>query len=289
VPLIASVFIPGLKVAEMMVQGKVPGIVFPESLLNRMRQEQTAPDKGEEARLLRGAKMVALLKQMGYAGVHLGGNNLDFGKTAFLLDQADSFARSADLEELRREVDFPAPAAWYLYPESGRQLERPRTALAAPALYRINQQIHDSAFKPEGFLFPLARFISLRSDPHRQIRRLYTSCERLLKAILFRCRMCGDCTLAESNYLCPQSGCPKKMINGPCGGSLHGFCEVYPEERLCFWVRVHDRHPTSSPKTLSRRFPPLPPKDWAQQGSSSWLNYFTGRDHNKLGSKSSKP
>ncbi len=289
VPLIASVFIPGLKVAEMMVQGRVPGIVFPESLLNRMRQEQTAQDKGEEARLLRGAKMVALLKQMGYDGVHLGGNNLDFSKIAFLLDQADSLTRSADLEELRREVDFPAPATWYLYPESGRQLERPRTALTAPILYRINQQIHDSAFKPEGFLFPLARFISLRSDPHRQIRRLYTSCERLLKAILFRCRMCGDCTLAESNYLCPQSGCPKKMINGPCGGSLHGFCEVYPEERLCFWVKVYQRHPVSSPKELSLRFPPLPPKDWAQQGSSSWLNYFTGRDHNKLGSESTRP
>ena len=289
VPLIASVFIPGIKVAEMMVQGKVPGIVFPESLLNRMRQEKTAQDKGEEARLLRGAKMVAVLKHMGYAGVHLGGNNLDFSKIAFLLDEADSYARTTDLEELRQEVDFPAPASWYLFPKSGRQLDRPRSSIAAPALYHINQQIHDSAFKPEGLLFPLARAISLRADPHRVMRRLYTTCERLVKTILFRCRMCGDCTLAESNYLCPQSGCPKKMINGPCGGSLHGFCEVYPGERLCFWVKVYQRHPFSSPKKLSLRFPPLPPKDWALQGSSSWLNYFTGRDHKKLGSESSKP
>ena len=101
--------------------------------------------------------------------------------------------------------------------------------------------------------------------------------------------MCGDCTLAESNYLCPQSGCPKKMINGPCGGSLHGYCEVYPGERLCFWVKVYNRHPISSPQKMSLRFSPLPPKDWALQGSSSWLNYFSGRDHNKLGSESSKP
>jgi len=289
VPLIASVFIPGMKVAELMVQGKVPGILFPQSLLNRMRQEKTAQDKGEEARLLRGAKMLAVLKHMGYAGVHLGGNNLDFSKIAFLLDQADSFTKTANMEEIMQEVDFPNPSTWYLFPESGRQRAKTRKAIVAPALYHINQQIHDCAFKPEGFLFPMARAISLRADPLRQIRRLYTTCERLIKALLFRCRMCGDCTLAESNYLCPQSGCPKKMINGPCGGSLHGYCEVYPGERLCFWVKVYNRHPISSPQKMSLRFSPLPPKDWALQGSSSWLNYFSGRDHNKLGSESSKP
>ena len=280
-PILASVFIPSIKVAEIMGQGKVPGILFPESLVRVMRKEATSQDKGEEARLLRGAKMVAVLRHMGYAGVHLGGNNLDFSKIAFLLNQAEHFTETANMEELRQEVDFPTPSTWYLFPESGQQKDTPHRPAT---LFRINQKIHDSTFTPDGLIFPLARAISLQADQHKQARSLYTFCEHLIKTLLFRCRMCGDCTLAESSYLCPQSGCPKRMINGPCGGSLHGFCEVYPQERLCFWVKVYHSNPPHHTGELPN-CPPLPPKDWSLQGSSSWLNYFTGRDHNKLDSE----
>jgi methylenetetrahydrofolate reductase (NADPH) len=243
-----------------------------------MQKEAVSQDKGEEARLLRGARMMAVLKHMGYAGVHLGGNNLDFSKIAFLLNQAELFAETVNLQEMRQEVNFPTPSTWYLFPESGQQKETPHSP---STLFRINRQIHDSAFQPEGLIFPLVRAVSLRADQHDQARSLYTFCEHLIKTLLFRCRMCGDCTLTESSYLCPQSGCPKRMINGPCGGSLHGFCEVYPQERLCFWVRVYNRNPLSELRDLSP-CPPLPPKDWSLQGTSSWLNYFAGRDHKKL-------
>lgn len=290
-PLIASVFIPSLKVAEIMYRGQVPGVIFPESLVQLMRQEAVSQDKGEEARLLRGAKMVAVLKNMGYAGVHLGGNNLDFSKIAYLLDQAEHYTETANLQEMRQEVHFPTPSTWYLFPEPGLQKERPHTP---STLFRFNQQIHDSVFKPEGFIFPLARAISLHAEQSKKARSLYTFCEQLIKILLFRCRMCGDCTLEQSSYLCPQSGCPKKMINGPCGGSLQGFCEVYPKERLCFWVKVYHNNPPHHsredddkglrewPKSGMPHCPLLPPKDWSLQGSSSWLNYFAGRDHNKL-------
>jgi methylenetetrahydrofolate reductase (NADPH) len=227
--------------------------------------------------------MVALLKHMGYAGIHLGGNNLDFSKIAFLLDQAESFAQSGNWQEIRQEIDFPSPATWYLFPEK-QQIEPHQTHHVphTPSVaFRINQQIHDSAFQAEGIIFPLARAVSLQADHNKQACRLFTFCEHLLKTMLFRCRMCGDCTLAESSYLCPQSGCPKKMINGPCGGSLHGFCEVYPQERLCFWVKVYNRNPPNHAGKLSP-CPPLPPKDWSLRGTSSWLNYFAGRDHHKL-------
>ncbi len=281
-PLLASVFIPSLKVAEIMGQGLVPGIIFPQSLVQAMRNETMSPDRGEEARLLRGARMVALLKHMGYGGIHLGGNNLDFSKIAFLLDQAESFAQDNNWQELRQEVDFPSPSTWYLYADNQPAEPRAtRPAAQRPSmLFRINHQIHDSAFKDDGFLFPLARAVSLQADHNKIGRRLFTFCEHLLKTIFFHCRMCGDCTLAESNYLCPQSGCPKRMINGPCGGSLHGFCEVYPQERLCFWVKVYNRNPSSHAGTLPP-CPLLPPKDWSLRRTSSWLNFFTGRDHHK--------
>jgi methylenetetrahydrofolate reductase (NADPH) len=283
-PLLASVFIPSMKVAGIMARGQVPGILFPESLVRLMCQETAHQDKGEEARLLRGAKMVAVLKQMGYAGIHLGGNNLDFSKIAFLLDQAEHFAATANSQELqmelRNEVNFPVPATWYLFSESGQNTRTPHSSSQKPSpLFRVNEHIHNSVFTQKGFLFPLARKISLLADQHKQGRHLFTFCEDLLKTILFHCRMCGDCTLAESSYLCPQSGCPKRMINGPCGGSLHGFCEVYPQERLCFWVRVYHHNPSGRPD-VRPLCPPLPPKDWSLQGTSSWINYFAGRDHN---------
>ena len=253
-PLLASVFIPSIKVAEIMGQGKVPGILFPESLVRRIRQEATSQDKGEEARLLRGARMVAGLKDMGYAGVHLGGNNLDFSKIAFLLDQAEHFTKTANLQELRQEVNFPTPSTWYLFPKSEQQDLPQRPSV----LFRINQRVHDSTFRPEGLIFPLARAICLQADQNKQARSLYTFCEHLIKTLLFRCRMCGDCTLAESSYHCPQSGCPKRMINGPCGGSLHGFCEVYPQERLCFWVKVYQSNPPHHTGDLPNCPPPAP-------------------------------
>ena len=97
--------------------------------------------------------------------------------------------------------------------------------------------------------------------------------EKFIKRLLFTCRMCGDCTLAHSAYLCPQSGCPKRLVNGPCGGSWKGYCEVFPE-RCCFWVRVYNRlDPQTTIKTLTDS-PPLPPKDWALEKTSSWINYF---------------
>ncbi|MGX9728926.1 MAG: methylenetetrahydrofolate reductase C-terminal domain-containing protein [Candidatus Electronema sp. VV] len=52
--------------------------------------------------------------------------------------------------------------------------------------------------------------------------------ERAVKRLLFNCRMCGDCTLPRSVFLCPQSGCPNRLVNGTCGGSRFGF-----------WVRVY--------------------------------------------------
>jgi methylenetetrahydrofolate reductase (NADPH) len=99
--------------------------------------------------------------------------------------------------------------------------------------------------------------------------------------------MCGDCTLAESTYICPQSGCPKKLLNGPCGGSRNMTCEVYPE-RYCFWVRVYNRlRPQSTIEQLGT-MSSLPPKNWALDRTSSWINFYTGRDHHRIGIKNDK-
>jgi len=69
---------------------------------------------------------------------------------------------------------------------------------------------------------------------------LFTGAERQTKQELFGCRMCGQCALPVTGYVCPM-GCPKELRNGPCGGvGADWSCEVYPALR-CVWVEAYER------------------------------------------------
>ncbi len=57
------------------------------------------------------------------------------------------------------------------------------------------------------------------------------------------CVMCGDCTVREFGGICPQARCPKQLLNGPCGGSIEGKCEVDPEKD-CVWELIYTRMET---------------------------------------------
>ncbi len=280
IPVIANVFIPSLTVARIMNKGRVPGVILPDILLRRMEEEAKASDKGEEARLLRAAKMLAALKRIGYSGIHLGGNNLSFESISFLLDKSEEFTGESFKEE---EIHFPEPNTWYLYKDCPQTPEKRNL----PFLFTSNDFVHKQVFSENGFFFPVAKKISTKALNNSFLLRLYTLLEHLIKKILFHCRMCGDCTLAKSSYLCPQSGCPKRMVNGPCGGSNNGYCEVYPKERLCFWVRSYHRGPKPDCHNL-HSLESIPPKDWSLNGTSSWLNYFSGKDHCRLKTRKAK-
>ena len=54
------------------------------------------------------------------------------------------------------------------------------------------------------------------------------------------CRLCGDCVLGRTGGICPISRCAKSLVNGPCGGSKNGRCEVNPDN-LCAWIEIYNR------------------------------------------------
>lgn len=57
-----------------------------------------------------------------------------------------------------------------------------------------------------------------------------------------RCQACGDCILALTGGLCPIARCAKSLLNGPCGGSQRGICEVYAERQTpCVWDQIYHR------------------------------------------------
>jgi len=55
-----------------------------------------------------------------------------------------------------------------------------------------------------------------------------------------RCLECGDCVLEFTGGLCPIARCSKRMLNGPCGGSQGGKCEVDPDIP-CVWQQIVDQ------------------------------------------------
>ena len=55
-----------------------------------------------------------------------------------------------------------------------------------------------------------------------------------------RCQGCGSCILADTGGICPVSRCAKRILNGPCGGSTEGRCEI-SQEVPCAWQLIIDR------------------------------------------------
>jgi ferredoxin len=55
-----------------------------------------------------------------------------------------------------------------------------------------------------------------------------------------RCMLCGECLLDIFGGFCPVTRCPKSMLNGPCGGSSGGKCEI-SSEMECVWDRIYQQ------------------------------------------------
>jgi ferredoxin len=55
-----------------------------------------------------------------------------------------------------------------------------------------------------------------------------------------RCRSCHQCILGMTGGICPITMCAKGLLNGPCGGTNKGSCEI-SNEQPCAWFRIHER------------------------------------------------
>jgi methylenetetrahydrofolate reductase (NADPH) len=260
----------------------VPGCVIPETLYRQIRQEAKAEDRGKKARLLRAAKLLAILKGLGYAGAHIGGPGLSFDDLDFVLQSATDLQPT--WQDCIKDISFwPGKAFWYFHKDGGSGLNtdrpnaRQRGKGRPPFGYGAARFIHDLAFESDGLLYQPMKRICLALDQRNRCGFL-CRLEHVTKVAFFGCQNCGDCTLAELAYLCPQSGCAKYLLNGPCGGSRDGWCEVYPGSKRCLYVRIYERLKSRGLEDgMKKGF--VPPRNWALNNTSSWANYFGGRDH----------
>jgi len=73
------------------------------------------------------------------------------------------------------------------------------------------------------------------------------------------CSGCGDCELAKFGGICPVTRCAKKLLNGPCGGSQNGKCEIDPDAD-CAWQLIIDR--LAALDLMDNLKDYIPPKNW---------------------------
>lgn len=280
-PVLGNVYVLTRVVAGIMHKGELPGCVVNDDLLADFERNAKLPDKGKQARLDLAAKQVAVLRGLGYKGAHIGGYGLKYEHLKYILDRADEL--SGNWRDLVKDVSFGIPGGCYLYErdettglntdEAPSRCPGPR----APLSYKFMKRIHDSFFEPGRLGFRWAQRVCRYIDERPSLARCFYRFESVMKDITHRCRECGDCALPEMAFLCPESQCGKYLRNGQCGGSRDGMCEVWPD-RPCVWVRIYDCLKSHGAELEIRDRTPVA-RDWKLDRTSSWINYYLGRDH----------
>jgi methylenetetrahydrofolate reductase (NADPH) len=287
VPVLANVYVLSAQTARVFSSGRIPGAIVTDELLKLVQQQAASPDGGRSFFLDLAAKQVAIARGLGYRGVYVGGH-LEARDYDDILRRADVFAPE-DWSRFAREIQFSFPDEFHYFeqdPETGLSssevsrdyLEsRRRREGHAPIRYRLSRKLHGALFEPEAPLFGAGRAVyrAVERGP-RTVGKALHLVEQAAKVPMFGCRDCGDCSLPEIAYLCPESQCVKNQRNGPCGGTRDGKCEV--GEKDCIWSLAYERlkHYGEEEQMLDG---PVVIKDNALRGTSAWGNTFLGRDH----------
>ena len=124
----------------------------------------------------------------------------------------------------------------------------------------------------------MQKLITLQKKKPGRNERFISKCmifgENIVKIPIFGCQRCGECILSHTGFICSQR-CPKRLRNGPCGGTREkGYCEVFPERR-CVWHRIHNRSRLLRRGSLLQQIEKI--HNWQLEGTSAWLNVFTKR------------
>jgi methylenetetrahydrofolate reductase (NADPH) len=290
VPVIANAYILSAPVARIFHSGKIPGCVVSDDLLAVVEKQAASPDKGKAFFLEFAAKQVAIARGLGYRGAYISGHR-KAADLARVLELAGSFAPD-DWRTFAREITYSRPGEFFYFePDRATGLSsdrvnrryqasltpraRARARMRGSLGYRFNRLVHDVGFAPGTAGFRAGTAFYERVERYHLSRPLHVL-ENAVKVPLFDCRDCGDCSLPDIAYLCPESKCWKNQRNGPCGGTRDGLCEVVDKE--CIWSRAYTRlKPYGEELTILDRPPVL--QDNALRRTSAWANTYLGRDH----------
>jgi methylenetetrahydrofolate reductase (NADPH) len=285
IPLLANVYVPTAKVAQMMQAGDVAGCVIPDGLLRKLEREK------KPQRLERAALMVAAVQDLGFAGAHIGGFGLTCKDFSTIRERAGVIGKN--WRDHIEELVFPYPREFYLLPPNSDGLSRrngeyqltrlkPRPSLSQ----RLSELVHRHFIKEGSFgarFFKEHMASSVQNGDsswrHGFWYKLLEPSSLYRKATL-GCVGCGDCLQDHLNYAgCSMRWCYKELRNGPCGGSrVDGSCEAHPE-LPCIWNLVYlgTLAVGDDPGKFGRLL--VPPRDWCLDKTNALANRFVGLDN----------
>lgn len=290
VPALANVYVLSRTIARLFNADRIPGCVVSDELLAVAEREAAAADKGRAFFLDLAARQVAIARGLGFRGVYLAGH-LPAADVARVLDTAAGYGAD-DWRAFAREIAYAPRGSFRLFAEDratglatdqlapayARTLTpraRGRARRRVSPWYKANRLAHRAVFASGSPGFRFAGRVYGNLERVHLGRPLHVL-EQAVKVPLYDCRDCGDCSLPDVAYLCPESQCPKGERNGPCGGSHDGICEVLP--RRCVWVRAYERlKPYGEELTMLERPPVI--VDNRLRRTSAWANTFLERDH----------
>jgi len=292
VPVMANAYVLSLTAARYFHSGHIPGCVVTDELFALVEKQSVSPDRGKAFFLEFAAKQYAIAKGLGFRGIYLGGH-LQYEDYERILQLADTFAEN-DWKDFAREIRYHQPDEFYLYeadPVTGlssevvnKQYTASKTAESlrhlrqrVPLSYKVNRFVHDKLFEKESIGFNVGKKMSQAIESTGQrFKKAMHGAEQALKIVAFDCRDCGDCSLPDIAFLCPESQCAKNQRNGPCGGTRQGACEVGDKE--CIWALAYDRLKAygEEEQMLDRA---VIFKNGALKGTSAWANAFMERDY----------
>ncbi len=290
-PLMGSVFILSAPAAGFFNRWGIPGVAVTDELRDIARTQAKAKDRGRAFFEELAAKQIAILRGMGYRGAYISGRPR-LSRLNRILELENSFGNN-DWKDFAGEISFPQPDEFYYleqgdnrglssdrvsktYEASKSRAARMKGRIAQSPAYFLGRLFHAAAFEKGSAGFAAGRAAYSLADKSRAVSGLAHAVEQMAKVPLYGCRDCGDCSLPDIAYLCPESQCVKNQRNGPCGGTRAGKCEVLDKD--CIWLRAYDRlKPHGEERNMLER--PIVFRNSALRGTSAWANTFLGRDH----------
>ena len=271
-PVLGNVYVLPAKAAERMTKGDPPGCWVAPELAERIQAEtKQSTDKGLAARLERAAKMVAIVRGLGYAGAYIGGDH-QADRVRWIIKRSEELAPR--WEEFAEEISYAPKGAFYFYGASPRQ----NGGLPPPPRKTRGFWVRMADIaEPANWPGPLRSILTVLFgwvDKRPALSAALERAELAFKEPVFGCHACGNCVLGLMEYVCPMT-CPKNLRNGPCGGPLNGMCEVLPDQ-ACIWVKVYERAQAANRVDDLKVY--IPPRNRALQGTSSYINYLLKRD-----------
>ena len=288
-PVVGNAYILAAPVARAFNANRVPGCVVTDDLLAEVEREAASPDKGRAFFLEFAAKQLVVSRGLGFGGIYISGHR-DAAEVHRVLELADAHPVD-DWRALVKDVSWGLPGAFepfeldadgFATDEISRAWARTLTPGArararqgVDPFYRFNRLVHGRVFEPGTPGFQAWRGVYERVERFHLDKPLHVF-EQAVKVPLYDCRDCGDCSLPDVAYLCPESHCQKNQRNGPCGGARDGMCEV--PGHTCVWADAYRRlKPYGEERTMLER--PVVVQDNNLRRTSAWGNTFLGRDH----------